>query len=62
MDGINLIQTGYSVDVPRAVTGTVDCICANIMIRSAPPGYPIVHDFKPDIDTFYTQWLGRAAP
>jgi acetone carboxylase gamma subunit len=31
-------------------------------VEAVPPGYPIVHDFKPDIDTFYTEWLGRPAP
>ncbi len=28
-------------------------------VEVVPPGYPIVHDFKPDIDTFYRDWLGR---
>ena len=27
-------------------------------VEAVPPGYPIVHDFKPDIDTFYRDWLG----
>jgi acetone carboxylase gamma subunit len=28
-------------------------------VESVPPGYPIVHDFQPDLDTFYAEWLGR---
>lgn len=31
-------------------------------VEAVPPGYPIVHDFKPDIDSFYTEWLGRPVP
>jgi acetone carboxylase, gamma subunit len=27
-------------------------------IETVPPGYPLVHSFEPDLDTFYTQWLG----
>ncbi len=26
-------------------------------VEAVPPGYPAVHDFKPDIDTFYRDWL-----
>lgn len=25
----------------------------------APPGYPILCDFQPDLETFYVEWLGR---
>ena len=28
-------------------------------VESVPPGYPVVHDFLPDLDAFYSQWLGR---
>ncbi|MBB5223176.1 acetone carboxylase gamma subunit [Amaricoccus macauensis] len=28
-------------------------------VEAVPPGYPPVHDFKPDIDTFYRDWLGK---
>ena len=28
-------------------------------VEAVPPGYPIVHEFKPDIDTFYRDWLGK---
>ena len=27
-----------------------------------PPGYPVVHDFLPDIEGFYRGWLGRELP
>ncbi|MEM1138544.1 MAG: acetone carboxylase subunit gamma [Pseudomonadota bacterium] len=27
-------------------------------VEAVAPGYPVVHDFKPDIDTFYKDWLG----
>lgn len=30
--------------------------------ESVPPGYPVVFNFLPDIDTFYEKWLGRRAP
>ncbi len=28
-------------------------------IEAVPPGYPIVHSFKPDLETFYRDWLKR---
>lgn len=28
-------------------------------VEAVPPGYPIIHDFEPDIDTFYREWLGK---
>ncbi len=28
-------------------------------VESVPPGYPAVHDFLPDLDVFYRDWLGR---
>jgi acetone carboxylase, gamma subunit len=28
----------------------------------APPGYPISHDFLPDLEGFYEEWLGRELP
>jgi len=31
-------------------------------VEAVPPGYPIVHDFKPDIDTFYNEWLQMPVP
>ena len=26
-------------------------------VEAVPPGYPIVHDFQPDLETFYREWL-----
>jgi acetone carboxylase, gamma subunit len=28
-------------------------------VEAVPPGYPIVFDFEPDLETFYSEWLGR---
>jgi acetone carboxylase gamma subunit len=28
----------------------------------ATPGYPVVHDFLPDLEGFYSEWLGRELP
>jgi len=28
-------------------------------VEAVPPGYPVVFDFEPDIETFYREWLGR---
>jgi acetone carboxylase gamma subunit len=34
--------------------------CARqLEVEALPPGYPIVHDFLPDIQGFYRGWLGR---
>lgn len=30
--------------------------------ESVPPGYPVIFNFLPDIDTFYEKWLGRKPP
>jgi acetone carboxylase, gamma subunit len=27
-----------------------------------PPGYPVVHEFLPDVEGFYRGWLGRELP
>ena len=35
---------------------------ALLEVEAVPPGYPVIYDFKPDIDAFYEQFLGRAAP
>ncbi|HTX10571.1 MAG TPA: acetone carboxylase subunit gamma [Solirubrobacteraceae bacterium] len=35
---------------------------AQLEVEAVPPGYPIVHDFVPDIDGFYEEWLGRRPP
>ncbi len=31
-------------------------------VEAVPPGYPVVHDFVPDLEAFYDGWLGRALP
>ena len=31
-------------------------------VEAVPPGYPVLFDFKPDIDAFYENFLGRPAP
>jgi acetone carboxylase, gamma subunit len=37
--------------------------CATLLeVEAVPPGYPIVHDFVPDLEGFYREWLGRDLP
>lgn len=31
-------------------------------VEAVTPGYPVVHDFLPDIEGFYAGWLGREVP
>ena len=31
-------------------------------VEAVPPGYPVVHDFVPDLEGFYSDWLGRDLP
>lgn len=31
-------------------------------VEAVPPAYPIVHDFVPDLEGFYADWLGRELP
>ena len=31
-------------------------------VEAVPPGYPVVHDFLPDLEGFYEGWLGRPLP
>jgi acetone carboxylase gamma subunit len=31
-------------------------------VEAVPPGYPIVHDFQPDLEAFYRDWLGKDLP
>jgi acetone carboxylase gamma subunit len=31
-------------------------------VECVPPGYPIVHNFEPDLEAFYNDWLGRPIP
>ena len=37
--------------------------CARqLEVECSPPGYPVVHEFLPDIEGFYSGWLSRAVP
>ena len=37
--------------------------CATqLEVEAVPPGYPVVFDFQPDIDTFYEKWLNKPVP
>ena len=31
-------------------------------VEAVPPGYPVVHDFVPDLEGLYEGWLGREPP
>ena len=34
--------------------------CAALLeVEAVPPGYPLTFDFLPDLETFYSDWLGR---
>jgi len=37
------------------------CYCL-LEVENVPPGYPIIHDFQPDLETLYRQWLGKELP
>jgi acetone carboxylase, alpha subunit len=37
--------------------------CARqLEVEALPPGYPVVHEFLPDLEGFYRDWLGRELP
>jgi acetone carboxylase gamma subunit len=37
--------------------------CARqLEVEALPPGYPVMHEFLPDIEGFYRGWLGRDVP
>lgn len=37
--------------------------CATqLEVEAVTPWYPVLHDFEPDIDGFYEEWLGRPVP
>ena len=37
--------------------------CAALLeVEACPPGYPIVHDFQPDLEGFYRDWLKQPLP
>jgi len=31
-------------------------------VEAVPPGFPVVHEFLPDVKGFYEGWLGREVP
>lgn len=31
-------------------------------VEATAPGYPVVHDFEPDLEGFYRDWLGKPLP
>ncbi len=31
-------------------------------VEAVPPGYPVVFNFLPDLETFYAEWLGEPLP
>jgi len=37
--------------------------CATLLeVEAVPPGYPVIHDFVPDLEGFYEEWLGERLP
>jgi acetone carboxylase gamma subunit len=37
--------------------------CKSLLeVEAVPPGYPVIHDFLPDLEGFYEDWLGRPLP
>jgi acetone carboxylase gamma subunit len=37
--------------------------CARqLEVEAVAPGYPVVHEFLPDLEGFYHSWLGREVP
>jgi acetone carboxylase gamma subunit len=35
---------------------------ALLEVEAVPPGYPVIHDFLPDLHGFYEDWLKRPLP
>jgi acetone carboxylase gamma subunit len=35
---------------------------AQLEVEAVTPGYPLLFTFKPDLETFYRDWLGRELP
>ena len=31
-------------------------------VEVVAPGYPVLHDFQPDLEAFYREWLGKELP
>jgi acetone carboxylase gamma subunit len=38
------------------------CCGTQLEVEAVTPWYPVIHDYEPDIDAFYEQWLGRPVP
>lgn len=37
--------------------------CATLLeVEACAPGYPVIHDFEPDLEGFYREWLGIPFP
>ena len=37
--------------------------CTTLLeVEACPPGYPILHEFEPDLEGFYRDWLGQPLP
>nr|MDO8135041.1 acetone carboxylase subunit gamma [Candidatus Njordarchaeum guaymaensis] len=37
--------------------------CGTLLdVESFPRGYPVIFEFLPDVESFYTKWLGRSLP
>jgi acetone carboxylase, gamma subunit len=37
--------------------------CATLLeVEAVPPGWPVIFDFLPDLESFYEEWLGRPLP
>ena len=43
-------------------SSTAHPAAAMLECEAVRPGYPVVHDFLPDIEGFYRGWLGRELP
>jgi acetone carboxylase gamma subunit len=33
-----------------------------VEVTNVMPGYPLVHEFEPDIETFYNEWIEEPIP
>ena len=38
------------------------CCGRQLEVDAVPPGYPILANFTPDLEAFYSSWLGRPLP
>ena len=46
----------------RSASTTAPRARASSRWRPSSPGYPVVHEFLPDVEGFYRGWLGREVP